>query len=829
MDTSREKYLRAKTVAERVLLIKHNKFLEITDLSSICINENSYIPRITKWIRVDGYRTADDESRTENYIKTAVSEWARATIGYGYSAAFTLKKNYDEILVLYGANGNTIETPFITNIPECNVHTTDWNADRYIYNGFMLGRICSKDFSDLFASSNVTKGYVSCVLIPISDVEVAEKLNENIELIAYLNAYKTAQHIYGNASRRVVEMPIQVIISAIDLLKKENEYLERNMGSGFFRTIIKFGANSQMDYRNLASLITSSMNYDVEQQNTFEPIRIINLHNECKSMNDCLAVPVVDINNEYYAGRTYALSLQDINSVVSFCSPPLHSYKGFYVKDYSIDESSRDIFPLSREVREDGICIGKLYGTKSDAIIPFSALHSHCLVDGSTETGKTTTVKKILTELNSVGIPFTVIEAAKKEYISLIGSVHNLKVYTPGIDGIKLEFNPLQTEEGTLIENHVAAVVRALVSSTGGEHPIPEAFDGLLKQTYHRYGWDYGMIAYNDEHKPFPTFKDVLENIDSYIENHARYGPEVKQNLTAALKLRSENLYSGALGNLFSKRDGLKAKDLLGTPSVIELTDFSAQSASFIMNILLFKFQCYLTRLPEDGSLRRVIVIEEAHNIFKKTISEDSGRALNNEYFDKMLSEIRSSGTGLILSDQRPSIISDAVIANTSVKISHALVDGHDREAVGIPSNLSESQMKRLGEFKIGECLISIRGYHGVQHTMVVPAKEDNSFNSSCHICASRFRCRKQAVKNMISSMDESLVAYHVSKIQSNPYNSQILEIYINNMLADLNVTATVATKVCLLGEILDVYSLSSEQEKRVITSSYSDYLRRET
>ena len=828
MDINKTKLMKAKQIAEKILLLKQNNFLGNMNSYNISINENSYIPSMEKWVEIDGYRASGNDSETVNCLRVAVNEWARTSMVNGKSVAFAMKKLNKHVSVLYGGDSGVIETPFKSNIPECNIHRINNNSFQYMHSGFALGTIDANSFSDLFASSSVSDGYVSYVLIPISDVEVEEKIRENREMASYLNAYKTVQHIYGNLSRRVEEQPVQVIINALDLLEKENEYLERFTGSGLFRAIIRFGANSEYEYKSISSLIMSCMSNNAEQHNGFEPIRIMKLNSVCTSIEDCLAVPVVNIRNEFYVGKTYALSVQDINGAVSFCLPPLNSYEGFYIKNYKIDETSREIFPLTREIKKDGIYIGKKYGTEIDAIIPFSAIHSHCLVSGSTETGKTTTVKKILTELNSIGIPFTVIEAAKKEYVTLIGNVKNLKIYTPGIDGFRFEFNPLQPEEGTLIENHIAAVVRALVSSTGGEHPIPEAFEGLLKQTYQKFGWNYGTVAYNDENKPFPIFNDVIGNVDSYIENHAKYGPEVKQNLTAALKLRCENLGTGALGNLINKRDGIKAKDLLSTPSVIELADFSTQSASFIMNILLFKFQCYLSRLPEDNSLKRVIVVEEAHNIFKKTISEDSSKALNNEYFDKMLSEIRSSGTGLIFSDQRPNILSDAVIANTSVKISHALVDGHDRELIGESCNLSYSQAKRLGEFEIGECLISIRGYYGVQHTKVVQMMEENTCNSSCHICASRFRCRNEAVRRMISSLDETQISYHVSKLQSNPYNTKVVETYINNMLEDLNIMASSVTKICLLGEILDKYSFASKQEKRVIVNSYSEYLRRE-
>lgn len=827
MDMHRESYKRAQMYADRVLLFKKGRFLETVSSTDMRINGEAYVPEITQWYRLHGFRATGDKSRTTRSLEQAVGEWIRSTTGHGSSAAFALLQKEGILSVMYGTGGSHFESFFRANIPECELQRTEWSDFTYAYNGLITGTISAEKLADVFAASGIVNGYVSCVVIPLSDEEVQRKREENRELEAYLGSYKSFQRVYGNASRRVEEFPLLNVVQAIELLKEENKYIEHHQGGGFVRCAVRFGAGTESGYGTLASLIQSCMDYENESQSAFEPLRLFPLRDVCRSWRDCLAIPYTEVISEHSAERIYAVTMQDMKSVTSFCLPPSDSYNGYYVKNYDIDEASRDAFPVTAPIEADGVKIGTIYNSHSPAVIPFSALHSHVFISGATETGKTTTVKKILTELHSAGIPFTVIEAAKKEYVSLVGSIPELRIYTPGNDGLKLGFNPLQPEDGVLIENHAAAVVRALIAATGGEHPIPEAYEGLLKQTYRKSGWEYGMMAFSDDNRPFPTFKDVFDNVDTYIAEHARYGPEVRQNLTAALTLRTENMHSGAMGGLFNNPAGLQAKDLLDSPCVIELADFSPQSAAFIMNILLFRFQSYLSRKPECGQLKRVIVVEEAHNIFKRTLSEDSGRALNNEYFDKMLSEIRSSGTGVILSDQRPGIMSEAVMANTSVKIIHALVDGDDRKTVGIPGNLSDFQLKKLGEFKAGECVIAIRGYHGVRHVTVEAAGGDNGFNPACHICASRFRCRRHAVRRMLNNMDASVISFHVSKIQANPYNIPILENYIVSMLQALNVTAADATKICLLGEILAVYGSSSDQEKRIITNSYSNYLKR--
>ena len=204
--------------------------------------------------------------------------------------------------------------------------------------------------------------------------------------------------------------------------------------------------------------------------------------------------------------------------------------------------------------------------------------------------------------------------------------------------------------------------------------------------------------------------------MEDYVAHHARYGPEVRQNLTGALELRAETMTSGALGRVFADPFGMTAKQLLTVPTVLELADFSEEATAFLMNILMFRFQSYLQRLPESSVLRRLIVLEEAHNVFRKTDTEDSALARSNLAFDKMFAEIRASGTGLVLSDQRPSLMPDSVMANTAVKLCLGMDSGEDRGCMGSVMDLSVLQRRALHAFRPGECLMTVRGTPGVFH-----------------------------------------------------------------------------------------------------------------
>lgn len=825
MDYMRRKYMEMQELAEKIIAIKKGGCMDGISPSDICLDSNSYIPSISKWFRLNGFRMNLDRESTKEHLEIAINKWIRSTTGTGSDAAYVIGCNEGQVSFLYGSNNDDVMSSFSSNVSECNICKVTPALKGFGYNGVFTGTFSANGLADALLAANIKDYYVACIFTPVSDGEIhklldTDRLHRNI-----LEEYKTYQIVYGNQSKRIENVSLPVVNQAIEVLKEEMEYIEENIGKGFVRAIVRFGTDLENDYRLIASIISESFNF--ERRNGFEPVRGFRLNKVNGNLDSILTVPYVCINNKGFSGNIHVLTLQSSGNIGTFCVPALSSSKGYYIRNYNVDENSLEEFPLIELPNGEKLSLGRSLHSDKCVGIPYEKLCQHTFVTGSTGSGKTTTVKKILSDAYKKNIPFVVIEAAKKEYFTLMSCIPELQIFTAGTDGRKLAFNPLQPEDGVLIENHVDAVVRALLACTGGEHPIPEAFNGLLKQTYKDFGWDYGQLSYTDEYKPFPTFKDVFANVEKYITNHAHYGSEVRQNLTAALSLRTETMYDGALGGLFANNYGLQSKDLLEASCVIELSDFSEESVAFIMNILLFKFQCYLSHQPEASELRRIIAVEEAHNVFRKTSLEDSGRALSNNYFDKMLAEIRSSGTGLIISDQRPGLLSEAVMANTAVKVMHGLSEYEDRELVGLATNLSPFQIKKLSELKAGEGLIAIRGIHGVQHAIIDMVEDIRKFNSSCHICSNRFRCKKTAVANMLNGMDPELVKYHVAKTMASPYNPRILEANITDMLRALNISATFGTKLCFLGEVLYRYGGASMSEQRVITKTFADYLGR--
>ena len=108
------------------------------------------------------------------------------------------------------------------------------------------------------------------------------------------------------------------------------------------------------------------------------------------------------------------------------------------------------------------------------------------------------------------------------------------------------------------------------------------------------------------------------------------------------------------------------------------------------MGILIMRLSEY--RMSTAGemnvSLHHVTVLEEAHNILKRTSTEQNlddsnvvGKSV--EMISNAIAEMRTYGEGFIIADQSPSAVDMSAIRNTNTKIIMRLPDEQDRHLAG--------------------------------------------------------------------------------------------------------------------------------------------------
>ena len=114
--------------------------------------------------------------------------------------------------------------------------------------------------------------------------------------------------------------------------------------------------------------------------------------------------------------------------------------------------------------------------------------------------------------------------------------------------------------------------------------------------------------------------------------------------------------------------------------------------------------------------LRHVTVLEEAHNLLKRTstnqIAESSNVAgMAVEKIANGMAEMRTYGEGFIIADQSPSMLDLSAIRNTNTKIIMALPEKDDRETAGKSVGLDDKHIEEISRLKTGEAIIYQSGW----------------------------------------------------------------------------------------------------------------------
>lgn len=806
----RNDYHRAAELADKVLR-KNNGFLDGLPFEDV--RPDGYLPVIQNWVTLRGWRLTENEDKDRLLPAQAVGQWLRGASLNGSTAVVYLQRERERINLRYGTTGQTQPGSFAAHLPRCQLERSDWFRPRnFPFNGFLLGTVSAERLADALAADpglqNVGVAVIAC---PIADRSAETLLQQEEAMLHKLEGCTTFDRVYGSATRRVVHQPVGHVGEAVTRLNAELKQLREARSLGLVYTVVKFGAADEPQYRRVKALLTAAM--QAESGEAFEPLRCFTLNCE----GDALAVPTAMLDGE-------ALSLLSLNTVAAaarFCQPPQRSYPGYYLEGANNEEIFAAAMPTP--VQRGDLIIGTAIEGGAPVSLKPRELLSHSFISGSNGSGKTTLVKNLLWEDARLGVPFVVLELAKKEYHLLKSEIPALRVYGSGADSMPLRMNPLQPESNVLIEAHVEAVVRSLCASTGTDHPLPECFQAIFRIAYARCGWNYGELAHDDPSRRWPTFSDVLALVEPYMARYGKYGPEVRRNVTTALKIRCQHYTIGALGALFDCRSGLTAADLLRTPTVIELADFSADSIAFLSNLLLFKMQCCISHQEETHDLRHMIVVEEAHNAFRKSQDSYGLAEQNNLALAKMLAEVRAYGAAVVVADQCANLMPDAVLSNSCVKIALSQDSALDRDVMASAMDLYDRQRRELRALQPGEAVLSVRGRRDVVHfTVSAPAAGFSAPapSAACLHCGCAQNCRRDLVAQLLAQFRPEERQRTAAALEAAPYEGRAIARAMEDLLRKAGVNASPAVKLCLLGLLLQ-QAHTPDQCARLIVTTY--------
>lgn len=386
--------------------------------------------------------------------------------------------------------------------------------------------------------------------------------------------------------------------------------------------------------------------------------------------------------------------------------------------------------PFGRNVlsgKSHSLVLGNLYHMGYDegganprkVEIDIESLTMHTFITGSTGAGKSSAIYSILDKLMETSvwnrkqetIKFLVIEPAKGEYKNRFGYYENVKVY--GTNDKKtplLQINPFSFPEDVHVLEHIERLIEIFNVCWPMYAAMPAVLKDAVERAYVVSGWNLDTSECNFadlQGTPlYPDFTDVLNQIHLVI-NESQYSSDSKGDYKGALCTRLKSLTNGLYGKIFTSNE-ISARELFDENVIVDLSRTgSGETKALIMGLLVMKLQEYRMSFAATGNqpLQHITVLEEAHNLLKRTQTQQSGESSNVlgksvEMLANSIAEMRTYGEGFIIADQAPGLLDLSVIRNTNTKIILRLPDQSDRELAGRAAGLNEEQIVELARLK---------------------------------------------------------------------------------------------------------------------------------
>ena len=506
-----------------------------------------------------------------------------------------------------------------------------------------------------------------------------------------------------------------------DMLERINKQLKRMdefESLGMFECAAYFTSEDQYAAEMAAATYKALM----RGENSGVEVAAINLWGQGQQQTEQVGQYVANFIHPVFwyngpAGRLQVTpcSLVSGNELAIHMGLPRRSVCGLPVVEHA--DFGKEVVSYNQKEEGADLLLGKIFNMgsvcKNTVRLNRNSLAMHTFVTGSTGSGKSNTVYEILSQLDAGGVNFMVVEPAKGEYKNVFGNRSDVHVYgtNPKITEL-LRINPFRFPEGIHVLEHIDRLIEIFNVCWPMYAAMPAVLKDAMLQAYEVCGWDLQTSENEYSEELFPTFQDLLTELVDVI-NRSAYDQEVKSNYRGSLETRVRSLANGLNGQIFSANE-IPEKILFDENVIIDLSRVgSAESKALIMGILIMRLNEYrMTSCTEmNAPLRHVTVLEEAHNILRRTSTEQSEEGSNVagksvEMIANSIAEMRTYGEGFIIADQSPSAVDISAIRNTNTKIIMRLPDEQDRQLAGKAAALKENQLDEIARLPKGVAVV---------------------------------------------------------------------------------------------------------------------------
>lgn len=561
--------------------------------------------------------------------------------------------------------------------------------------------------------------------------DVADVLSDAVQKTEGNSTSEGSQETTTTGTSIQVTFSNRKIKGLLDLLDKHISRIEESLPFGMWACSTYFIGKSETRIKAQANVYVGGI---VGEQSNLETC-VVNVWKD-PSIVDYLR----DISHPFFKYPKSDILLTPASTVDSkelsiHISLPQTSVPGIIVREKTA--FGRNVIKSDNEVssEENGIKLGNVCFLGQESKIPVSldvnTLCKHTFISGTTGSGKSNTIYLIIQELLKKGKKLLIIEPAKGEYKNIFGKgfwfsqctngveeeIHvPIKVYgsNPRVSHL-LRINPFAFPEGVHVYEHIDRLVEIFNACWPMYAAMPVVLKKSITDAYVSCGWNLYKSECNiNGIKLYPTFDDVVIALRTYI-NDSEYSSDTKSDYKGSIETRLLSLTEGLSGEMLNKPldSTLSDRDLFKDNVIIDLSTIgNSETKSLIMGLLVMKMsEYYQSQNIMNSELKHVTILEEAHNLLKRTSKEQFQEGSNIigksvEMITNSIAEMRTYGEGFIIVDQSPSMVDEAAIRNTNTKIIMSLPEIDDRTTVGKSIGLSDKQIEEISRQKVGQAIV---------------------------------------------------------------------------------------------------------------------------
>jgi len=350
------------------------------------------------------------------------------------------------------------------------------------------------------------------------------------------------------------------------------------------------------------------------------------------------------------------------------------------------------VSPPDMERTSGDIVLGRILSGEEELhhfCVSLEDMNRHMAIFSSTGMGKTTLIINILSQMLDRAEPIPFLATDWKQDLRHL--IRRKPILVLRWEWLKINF--LQPPKGVSRKQWMMIVADIFAHVFGffsaSENYMMRFMDRLYK-----------------EHKEdYPTLQELFDAIDSTEEKSRRYidYQDVVKNRLASMLIVLKNVVDCSIG--------FPLEELLEQPLVIELDGLRRDEANFIVEYLLAYIFAYRMANGHRGSLRHVMVFDEATRIFyKKREWRETTIELGLPFIETVPQIIRDYGEGILFALQEPSSASHSLLANSNVKIVGFLGEGGDINAITDSLDLTDEERSAVPKLERGEWLVKKPG-----------------------------------------------------------------------------------------------------------------------